>query len=250
MKLPKASKILIDENPKFQIVRSEKFSQQISRQLLEAIVSGRYPPGAQLPSERELTEMFKASRIAVREALSSLVARGIANVAQGRGTTVNPMEQWNALDPQVLMLMKGEEAFDQLAVMRRIIEPELAALAAERITPESLETLRGLSDLPEGDTSEQHVLRDTEFHLEIARSTQNAVLLVVLLSVDELLRDSRRRTFSVPGEMEKARKWHRLIFAAIESHDPERARKTMRDHVEQVRVALNAFDLRQRRDGK
>jgi len=233
--------IAIDKHPRFQIVRSEKFRKQISRQLLEAIVSGRYQPGDQLPSERELTEMFKASRIAVREALDALVAKGIVSVAHGRRTTVNPMEQWNALDPEVLMLMKGEEAFDQLYVMRRIIEPELAALAAKKITPDALETLRGLSDLPLDDTSEQHVERDTKFHLEIARATQNTVLLVVLLSVDELLRETRRRTFSVPGELEKAREWHHMIFNAIEKRDPTAARRAMRDHMEQVRFGLEAF---------
>lgn len=231
----------IAREPKFQIVRSEKFSRQISRQLIEAIVAGRYAPGDQLPSERELTEIFKASRIAVREALSALVAKGIVNVAHGRGTTVNPMEQWNALDPEVLMLMKGEEAFGQLYLMRRIIEPELAALAAEKITPDALETLRTLSDLPLDDDSEQHVERDSNFHLEIARATQNSVLLVVLLSVDDILRESRRRTFSVRGELEKAREWHSNIFRAIEKRDPDAARKAMAEHMEQVRLGLEAF---------
>jgi DNA-binding FadR family transcriptional regulator len=225
----------------FQVIQSSKLSDQISRQLLQTIVTGHYRPGDLLPPERELAAMFKVSRVAVREALGSLVAKGILSVRQGRGTTVNPTDTWNTLDPDVLMILHGHEVLDEVMEMRRIFEPEVAALAAQNITPEQLENLRSKSVLPDSDTIEQHVERDTAFHILIAQATQNLVLVIVLTSISELLRECRRRTFVVPGELARAREWHRCIFEAIERRDPEAARQAMAQHMDQVKAGLASY---------
>lgn len=224
--------------PRFQSLQSEKLGRQISRQLLENIINGSYQAGDRLPPERELATIFDVSRVVVREALGSLQAWGIISVRHGRGATVNPIDEWNTLDPEVLLLLHGDEAIHQLMETRRIIEPEMAALAAERITDAELEILRVHKDLPETDTMEEHVERDINFHLQIAKATHNPVLLMVLTSTSELLREGRRRIFMVPGELPKARHWHQVIFEAIERRDPEAARAAMANHTEQVRQGL------------
>jgi GntR family transcriptional repressor for pyruvate dehydrogenase complex len=167
-----------------------------------------------------------------------LQAWGIISVRHGRGATVNPIDEWNTLDPQVLLLLHSDEAIHQLMETRRIIEPEMAALAAERITDAELELLRAHKDLPETDSMEEHVERDINFHLQIAKATHNPVLLMVLTSTSDLLREGRRRIFMVPGELAKARDWHQAIFEAIERRDPEGARAAMANHTEQVRQGL------------
>ena len=230
------------ENPQFQSLRNEKFSEQISHQLLEKIIAGYYKPGDRLPPERDLADFFDVSRVVVREALSSLLAKGIISVRQGYGTTVNPLDEWNTLDPQVLLLLQGDNVFGQLMETRRIIEPEMAALAAERITAEELELLRANSDLPEDDTVEKHTERDINFHLQIAKATHNPVLLMVLSSTTDLLREGRRRIFAVPGELAKARHWHLTIFTAIEKCDPQAAREAMAEHMEQVQKGLEQIE--------
>ncbi|HCB47979.1 MAG TPA: FadR family transcriptional regulator [Chloroflexi bacterium] len=227
--------------PLFHAVQSERLSEQINRQLLETITAGHYQQGDQLPSERDLAEMFGVSRAAVREALRSLSSKGIISIRQGRGTTVNSVEEWNSLDPDVLMLMHGDKVFSQLIEVRQIIEPELAALAARNITPEELEELRLATDLPEEDTIEEHVERDTAFHQLIAKASRNQVLLIVLTSISPLLSESRRRTFVVPGELARARKWHQTIYAAIEAGDAEASRKAMAKHMKQVESGLARF---------
>ena len=223
----------------FQVVQNEKLSERISYQLLQSIASGHYRPGDMLPPERDLSIAFQVSRVAVREALGSLGAKGILSVRQGRGTTVNPVEMWNTLDPEVLMLLQGDKVFDKLIEMRRILEPELAALAAANITTEEIEEMRLISDLPETDTMEQHVEHDTAFHVSIARATHNPVLLIVFSSISDLLRESRRLTFSVPGAIAEAHHWHQEIFNAIEKHDAEAARQAMAAHLGQVKNALH-----------
>ncbi|OGO38279.1 MAG: hypothetical protein A2W35_12225 [Chloroflexi bacterium RBG_16_57_11] len=226
----------------FRSVSSEKLSEQISRQLLERIIAGSYKPGDLLPPERDLATVFGVSRVVVREGLNSLVSKGILTVRQGRGTTVNPIKDWNTLDPEVLMLLHGDQVFDKLIQFRRILEPELAALAAQNITQEELEELHAFSDLPDTDTVEDHVERDTTFHLIIARATQNPVLLIVLTSVSELLRESRRRTFAVPNELAKARDWHLVLYEAISRRDPAAARQAMLTHLSQVESGLKKYN--------
>ncbi len=229
-----------DKNP-FQVVQNIKLVDQIGLQLVEAIFSGRYQTGDRLPPERDLAVMFHASRMAVREALGSLIAKGILSTRQGSGTTINSIEQWNTLDPVILMLRDGDNTIDQLQEVRRILEPELCALAAERITPAELEILRPFADLPLTDTIEQHVERDTSFHVVIAMATKNTVLQIVMSSISDILRESRRRSFQVPGELVAARDWHHVIFAAIEKRDVAGARQAMKEHMSQVRRSLDGF---------
>ena len=230
-----------NESPQFQSVRREKFSQQISRQLMRAVIGGHYKAGDRLPPERELATMFGASRSAVREAVGLLVAKNIATVEQGRGTTINRPDEWNTLDPELFMLQYGELAFEQLIEARSIFEPAMAALAAEHITPATLDVLRSLTQPFLDDSVEDHVAKDTSFHLEIAKATQNTVLLIVMTSINDLLRESRRRTFVVPGELEHSWRCHQAILDAFERRDAQAAGAAMTEHMEQVRKAMARY---------
>ena len=225
-------------NP-FRVVVRTKVSDQISDQLLEQIVAGDYAPGTQLPSERDIAEFTGVSRVAVREGIGSLVARNIVSVKQGRGTIVNAVDEWNILDPTTLLLVHGENAIVHLMEFRMLLEPEIAAMASERISPEEIEALRELSDLPEDDTIDQHTERDTAFHLYIAKVSGNPVLLMVMTSVQELMNVNRRKAFVVPGALAKARHWHQEIFTAITNRNAQAARLAMIEHINQVLGVLN-----------
>lgn len=227
----------------FNSIKTDKLGAQIGRQLMRAIVDGRFQVGERLPSEHELASTFNRSRIAVRDALSGLAARGIITVRQGQGSTINPISMWNTLDPEVFVVVYGDKAFDQLLEMRQIVEPESAFLAAQRITDEQVEKLRPLSVLNEDDTVDQHVERDTSFHLEIARAAQNGVLLTMISSISILLRESRSCTFAVPGEISRGHKWHQTILAAIEARDAQAARIAMHGHLDQVGQALDKWRI-------
>lgn len=231
----------------FHAVRRQKLSEQIGRQLLTAVVQQHYAGGERLPSERELMTSFQASRSAVREALGQLAAKGIVTVEQGRSTVVNPPHEWNSLDPDILLLFDSETTLNQLTEVRRIIEPDIAALAAERITPAELATLQELTEPPIDETIEQHVERDTRFHLEIAKAAKNTVLLIVMSSINELLRESRRRAYVVPGALEKAWQYHQEIYAAIERHDGVAAQQLMIAHMGQVADALTRYEIMEQR---
>jgi GntR family transcriptional regulator, transcriptional repressor for pyruvate dehydrogenase complex len=226
----------------FQSVRREKVSEQISQQLLKAIVLGHIQVGEMLPPERELADLFNASRVAVREAIGTLTAKGIATSTQGKGTIINPREQWNSLDPQIFLLESNKSAFHQLMEVRRIIEPEMAALAADRITPTILDRLHTLIATHSDDSVEQHISDDVNFHLEIARASQNQVLLIIMNSINDLLKESRHRTYYIPDAPQRAWDFHADILRALETKDADAARRYMIDHLDQVRKDLELLE--------
>ena len=229
------------EPPQFQTVQAAKLSAQISRQLLTTITGGRYKPGDLLPPERDLSSAFQVSRAVVREALTSLGSKGILRVRQGRGTTVNPFEEWNTLDPEVLLLLHGDQIFPQLSQVRRILEPEIAARRQRISRRTNLKNSMPCRTCQKR-TPSNNTPRDIAFHLVIAKASQNLVLPILLMSISELLNEVRRRTFQVDGELGKAREWHRRIYEAIERHDSDLARQLMADHMQQVKAGLETYE--------
>jgi DNA-binding FadR family transcriptional regulator len=113
---------------------------EVFEQIVEDVISGEYPPGQSLPSERELAEVLGVSRPAVREALQRLAQAGVVSVRQGDGTVVRDFRQFAGLDLLPRLLMPGGEL--QLDVGRSILEsrqrigPIVASLAAERTSDE------------------------------------------------------------------------------------------------------------------
>ena len=106
--------------------------------LLDGIVTGRHPPGTLLPKEERIAAEFDVSRGTGREALRALEERRVAAVRHGRGATVLPADEWNTLDDAVaaaLVRSRRRKAFvDEVTELRRLLEPAVAELAAERAT--------------------------------------------------------------------------------------------------------------------
>ncbi len=226
----------------FDAIKSEKFADKIAQRIMQIIGSGELKPGDVLPAERELANSFQVSRAVVREALGMLAVRGLIKIHQGKPTIVNDVANWNTLDPQVLLLLRKSGTFHELMELRFMIEPEAAALAATRATIEEMANLRPLLDPSHNVSMERHVEADTAFHHGIVRATHNAVLLIVMSSVTDLLRESRRITFQAPGAIPKGADWHNAIMTALEKREPEAARQAMIGHLKQVQAALFDFE--------
>lgn len=225
----------------FDALRSERFAEKITRKVMSMIGTGELRPGDLLPPERELAAQFQVSRAVVREALGMLAVRGLVTVRQGKPTYLNDVSGWNTLDPQVLLLLRTEGTFHELMELRFMIEPEAAALAAVRITDDEIAALRPLLDPSHHVSVDKHVEADSAFHHGIVRATHNAVLLIFMSSVADILRESRRVTYLAPGAIPLAADWHRAILDALEQHDPVAARLGMTEHLKQVQNALQDF---------
>ncbi|NTJ67906.1 FadR family transcriptional regulator [Agrobacterium rhizogenes] len=157
------------------------------------IASGQILPGAYLPSEGELEQEFGVSRTVVREAAKILSAKGLVTVRQRTGTRVEPREQWQWLDGELIgWLSRGRISHDELmafAEARQIIEPGAAALAALRATDLErqaiLDTYRRMERDQKDPTAA--VAADKAFHMSILAATHNPVLQSLRQAIESIL---------------------------------------------------------------
>lgn len=203
-------------------------------QVLEMVVSGGLEPGERLPPERELCERLGVSRTVVREALNLLEARGLISIEHGRGAVVSGGDTGAVREALGIILRVRPKVLWELLEMRKVLEVEIAGLAAERAGEEEVEAMRvqlermaAAIDAPEG-----YVDADVEFHALLARGARNGVLLTMLDPVVDLLRASRRVSATRrPGSALRALGEHEEILRRVEAGDAEGARREMRAHL-------------------
>ena len=166
--------------------RPARFASVIVEELANLIISGSYPEGSVLPTEPALCEDFGFSRTVVREGLKLLEERGLVRVEQGRGTTVQPRSSWDLLDPVVLQIALAYDddltLLDDLISIRRLLEREMGAQAATKLTDAELEELEGIADAMDRAYDDYDRFRDYDnaFHAIIMRASGNEIGLTIV----------------------------------------------------------------------
>lgn len=222
----------------YKLVRSSRLYEQIVQQIEESIIKGALKAGDQLPAERELAQRFGVSRTAVREAVKALREKGLVEAYSGRGTFVTDGTTHAVRQSLDLMAKIGQpEGSTHLAEVRAILEPEIAALAAQRIQEPELATMREAVAVMDGagQDPDAYIEADLDFHLALAEGAGNPLILSLLDSIVGLLREQRLRIFRVAGGPERGQVHHKRILDAVERRDSEEAREAMRVHLDQVR---------------
>jgi len=229
----------MDSNPQLQPpVRGVRLSDQVAAQLQKLITESAFRPGEKLPSERELCELLGVSRTVVREAVRSLVVKGLLEVRPGGGTLVRAPDTALVSELMTVMLRTGggDVAFAHIHEVRRLLEVELAGLAAERREETDLRRIQShLEAMVEhaGDPR-RWAEADVGFHAAIAAATHNPLYLVLLDSINEMLMEVRLTGIRLPDTPQKAYAHHSRIFARIEAGDRLGARRAMQDHLEEA----------------
>jgi GntR family transcriptional repressor for pyruvate dehydrogenase complex len=215
-------------------VRRVALSGEVADRLSEAIRSGELPPGARLPSERELGVQFGVGRTSIREALRMLQATGMVTVRPGDGVFVaafsspndQPFARWESL---------YHYRVDELFEARLAIEPLAAARAADRANEDDLRAISAtLVEFERGvkeDDLAAMVLADGDFHEGIMRASRNRMFQAMLGVANHLLIESKRAGLSAPGRPGRVLAKHRAIFDAIAAGDARLAESAMRDHL-------------------
>jgi GntR family transcriptional repressor for pyruvate dehydrogenase complex len=231
----------------YKVVRSSRLYEQIVQQIEDSILKGTLKSGDQLPSERELALKFGVSRTAVREAVKALHEKGLVEAYSGRGTFITNGTS-EAVRQSINLMMRIDQAdgSENLAEVRQILEPEIAALAATRIQDPQIALMREAfsvmnSTLKDADA---YIEADLDFHLALAEAAENPLILSLLDSIVGLLREQRIKIFFEEGGPERGQYHHARILAAIEKRDPEASRAAMRDHLQQVREDSRAHPSR------
>src|SRR5579863_1981380 len=157
----------------YKLVRTSRLYEQIVHQIEESIVKGALKAGDQLPAERELAQRFGVSRTAVREAVKALREKGLVEAYSGRGTFITDGTSQAVRQSFDLMVKIGQpEGSTDLAEVRSILEPEIAALAAERAQDSDRATLReavAVMDRALKD-ADAYIEADLDFHLALAEA--------------------------------------------------------------------------------
>jgi GntR family transcriptional regulator, transcriptional repressor for pyruvate dehydrogenase complex len=210
----------------------------------DLIASGEWGPGTRLPREADLAKELGLSRNSLREAVRALALARVLEVRQGDGTFVSSLEASELLEPALLAthLLRGRTVLELFEV-RRLLEPEAAAMTATRCEAEVVETLRReLERMHEaGDRVEDLVEADAAFHDVIGGAPGNAVLRTLLQSLST--RTVRARLWhgmTDRGALDLARAEHTRIYEAIAAGDAELARAATLLHIANNEAWLRA----------
>jgi DNA-binding FadR family transcriptional regulator len=199
----------------------------------QAILSGRYAVGASLPPEPQLCEQFGVSRTVVREAIKSLVAKGLLITGPKLGTRVQPDAHWNWFDPDVITWQAHAgltpEFLRDLQELRHVVEPAAVRLAAQKATAQDIAALElayaGMQQAIElgGD----YVVHDLRFHQGLLHASHNRMLIQMGKALSALLRTSFEISTRVQDGPRSSLPLHRAVLDAVIRHAPDKAERAI-----------------------
>ncbi|MEE9539435.1 MAG: FadR/GntR family transcriptional regulator [candidate division NC10 bacterium] len=215
------------------VIKKTRVYEDIVAQLKELIAERKVKPGDQLPSERELSETFQVSRASVREAIRSLESMGLIQSRQGEGTYIASSVE--TLLASVAFTIQRDPLLEVFEA-RKILEPAIAALAAERATVAEVGSLEAIlneqaQQIAAGETG---VEADTRFHSTLADTAKNEVLLRLNEAIVDRLHETRERSLQTEGRPARSLAGHQEILRAIQSKDLAKAREAMLNHLETI----------------
>lgn len=215
--------------------KTRKLPEQIADKLRQMIIQEEMQTGSKLPAEAELMNRFGVSRSTVREAVKILQTEHIVDIRQGQGTFLCAMPGL-ASDPLGLRFADQKELVSQLLETRLLIEPAVAALAAQRREEKHLTEMKQLIDKMDNAYlhGEDYTPFDALFHSVIAECTGNDVIRRLLPTIHESIQAGYHHTRRVEGSYQRASQCHLEMYRAIGEHDSERARLAAQRHMIQT----------------
>jgi GntR family transcriptional repressor for pyruvate dehydrogenase complex len=237
---------------KAEILDSQR-TQQVVNHIRAKIEDGTLQPGDKIPPEREFAKALNISRASLRTGIGYLAALGVMKVRHGVGTFVadGPAE-FGKSSLGLLGALHGFKSW-QMFEARKLLETNLAALAAERGKEEHLTQLA--EEVTEmfatADDAAQYLIHDVRFHRTIAQASGNPILAALMETVTTALYDERRKTAERAKDRRTSLEAHRDIYRAIRDGNPAEARSAMERHLHSAESELAAEqDTRERRNGR
>jgi DNA-binding FadR family transcriptional regulator len=227
-----------------QALNAQRLYQQAADQVAELIRSGEFSDNGKLPAERDLARLLGVSRPTVREALIALEIAGLIEVRTGSGAFIRPRAPSLEEEARASTGDTGPSPFELLSA-RRVVEPPVAAHAAQTITPAELEGLMEAIELQESRRNGTHwekLEADRLFHTRIAGATHNAVIIAI---VDDLWKGMFGPIFAILSERTQLTNRqtmtlddHRTIHACLARRDAPGAQAAMLAHLVHVEMTL------------
>jgi len=205
---------------------------QVFEQLKENLIAGTWRQGDKLPSETDLALNLGTSRVTVRQAISKLATLGLIETRVGEGSFVKELTTGERPEEQIPYDFISEERLNEVLEFRIIFEVGVVGLAAKVISDESIGKLeRSLERMRAavGDLN-QYVREDLDFHTQIARSTENDLVIQLSTIIQDILKNAILEVSEKAGT-ENGPKYHGMIIEALKAHDENRAKLLMKDHL-------------------
>lgn len=212
-----------------------KLSLQIEAQVREAIDKRVFTAGDTLPSESQLCDIFKVSRSVVREALFILSAKGLIDIKKGKRATVCEPTINNVVDPfsQLVNYRCGNKGLNYILDVRKLIEPEVAALSAKYRSKKELNEIGNYLEQMQG--ARENIFKisqaDIQFHISIVNSCNNPLMPIVLEPIFHVLSKYHPPVFYDEQVVNITLTYHEKIYKAIEAQDSEEAFNAMNMHL-------------------
>lgn len=227
--------------------RSPRLSDVVADKLLDAVVTQQFRTGDALPSERDLGIQFGVSRTVVREAIRSLSTKGVVEVVSGRGAVVLPLDTGAVREAMSLLVRRNPHAtFAKMHEVRLMLEPHVAAVAAERATDEDIalidQTIARValvadSGGPAGITYHDFDAAgrpDVEVHRVIAHAAHNELYALIFDALGPIIDEVRPKIFRCFDGRFPFIEEYTEVANAIKQRDPEAARAAILGHLEHV----------------
>ncbi|MEA4902399.1 FadR/GntR family transcriptional regulator [Desulfitobacterium sp.] len=224
-------------------IKTRKIYEEIVERIREFITSGELQPGDRLPSERDMAERLQVSRASVREAFSALEMLGLLEIRTGEGTYIRQVNIESVMSSLTWVLYMEKDAVLELLEVRKILEVQVAALAAQRANPEDLQNIEEAlkqmyQDLQKVRLGEH---ADERFHFAIAQATHNKILIHLMSALSDTmertLKVSRSKLYEGKDMPERLYKEHALIYEAIRQQEPSEASERMFAHLAGVEAS-------------
>lgn len=230
-------------------IQRRKLFQEVLDRLLERLRQGEFQPGDQLPSERELMQFYGVGRPAVREALQALERDGIVTITHGERARI-ALPSVERVIEQIAqstrhLLRAGPGSLDHLKDARLFLETGLARRAADRATPDAMARLRTRFSAHE-EARQQNLdaflLRDMEFHREIAAMVENPIFPALIEAMFDWLGSYYVQLVRVQGAEDLTIAEHRRILEGIAAGDGDRAAAAMHEHISRANALYRQFE--------
>jgi GntR family transcriptional repressor for pyruvate dehydrogenase complex len=220
----------------FEQLQHKRIYEEVVEMIVQRIRAGTLKVGQKLPPERVLAEEMGVSRTSLREALRSLESMGYIYSVTGGGNYVNSVSIENVLSPLSAMVAQDHKLAADIIDVRLHLEVHMAGLAAKNASKQQIAQMYSAildmqSEIEQGGNG---IRGDNQFHLEIARASQNRAFAIITELVGELMAESRKATLDMPGQPAKSIEDHMVIFEAIRDGDGERAAVAMESHLKKA----------------
>ena len=226
-------------------LKQEAVSDRVVSQLLAMVKTGALRPGDRLPCEREMAQRFNVSRPTVREALRALVVLGVLKARHGSGIFVSALEATEILGPLSFFLTLHNVQVDQLYEARRLIEGEIASLAARNATAGDIAGLRQFIAEQKQSIHDPQCYRESDgrFHSKLAQISGNPFLARAAESLGVLGLEFRKIASETAAVLEGSIRDHQVIVDCIAAGDADGARIGMQAHMMHVLRSTKATSV-------